>query len=181
MTLAPADQRMIDAVLDREGGFSNRASDKGGPTNYGITQATLSAWLGRAASVADVQALTRQTATAIYAGNYLAAPGIGYIAAADLRELVFDAAIQHGQARAVQWLQAIVGVVQDGNIGNITAGKVNAGNTASIYRRYMAKRLCFYGQIITDDAKRGTAPASSQAQNAAGWMNRMAPFIEAAP
>jgi len=181
MTLAPADQRMIDVVLDREGGFSNRASDKGGPTNYGITQATLSAWLGRAASVADVQAMTRQTATAIYVANYLAAPGIGYIADADLRELVFDAAIQHGQARAVQWLQAIAGVVQDGNIGSVTAGKVNGGNTASIYRRYLAKRLCYYGEIITADAKRGTAPNIGQGLNAAGWMNRMAPFVEAAP
>ena len=106
---------MIDAVLDCEGGFSNRASDKGGPTNYGVTQAALSAWLGRAALVADVQAMTRQTAAAIYAANYLAVPGIGYVADADLRELVFDAAIQHGQVRAVQWLQAIVGVVQDGS------------------------------------------------------------------
>jgi len=181
MTLAPVDQRMIDAVLDRESGFSHRGSDKGGPTNYGITQATLSAWLGRAASVADVQGITRQTAVAIYAANYLAAPGIGYIADTDLRELVFDAAIQHGQVRGVQWLQAIVGVVQDGNIGNITAGKVNAGNTAGIYRRYLARRLCYYGETISADAKRGTAPNICQGLNAAGWMNRMAPFVEAAP
>jgi lysozyme family protein len=181
VTLAPVDQRMIDAVLDCEGGFSNRASDKGGPTNYGITQATLSAWLGRAASVADVQAMTRQAATAIYAANYLAAPGIGYMADADLRELVFDAAIHHGQARAVQWLQAIVGVVQDGNIGHITAGRVNAGNIGGIYRQYLAKRLCYHGEIITADAKRGTASNIGQALNATGWMNRMAPFVEAAP
>jgi lysozyme family protein len=181
MTVAPADQRMIAAVLDREGGFSNRTSDKGGPTNYGITQATLSAWLGHVASVADVQALSRDTATAIYAANYLAAPGIVYIADAGLRELVFDAAIQHSPVRAVQWLQAIVGVVQDGNIGYISAGKVNAGNTASIYRRYLAKRICYYGEIITADAKRGTTPSVCQALNAAGWMNRMAPFVEAAP
>jgi lysozyme family protein len=172
---------MINAVLDREGGYSHRTPDKGGPTNFGITQATLSAWLGRAASVADVQAMTRQTATAIYAANFFAAPGIGYIADVELRELVFDAAIQHGQMRAVQWLQAIVGVLQDGNIGNITAGKVNAGYTAGIYRRYLVKRLCYYGEIITADAKRGTAPNLSQGLNAAGWMNRMAPFVEATP
>lgn len=181
MTISATDQRLILAVLDREGGYSNRDADLGGPTNFGITQATLSAWMGKPASAADVRLLTREQAIAIYTANYLTTPGINLIASDDLRELVFDAGVQHGTGRAVQWLQAIVGTVQDGRIGPITAGKINAADTHGIYLRYLARRLCFYGEIITADAKRGTAPASSQAQNAAGWMNRMAPFVEGAP
>jgi len=181
MTISATDQRLIAEVIDREGGYSNRSSDRGGPTNFGITQATLSAWLGRPASVADVQQLTRDTAVAIYTANYLTTPGIVLITSDALRDLVFDSGIQHSVERAVQWLQAIAGTVQDGRIGPVTAAKVNAGNVHSIYLRYLARRLRFYGEIITADAKRGTAPTSSQAQNAAGWMNRMAPFVEAAP
>lgn len=181
MSMTPADKAMIDAVLDREGGFSNRAADRGGPTHFGITQATLSAWLGRVATVDDVMALTPETARAIYYSNYLVKPGIVYLADDDLRELVFDAGIQHGQGRAVQWLQAIAGTAQDGVIGHATAAAVNGGNTASIYRRYLARRLCYYGEVITDDARRGAPAEQSQALNAAGWMNRMAPFIESLP
>lgn len=174
-------QRLIAALVDREGGYSNRSADRGGPTNFGITQATLSAWRGRPASASDVRLLTRQQASEIYAAEYLTNPGISLIADDDLRELVFDAGVQHGVDRGVKWLQAIVGTALDGRIGPITAGKVNAANTANVYRRYLARRVCFYGEIITADAKRGTPPAHSQAMNALGWMNRMAPFIEAQP
>lgn len=181
MTISATDQRLIAAVIDREGGFSNRPSDRGGPTNFGITQATLSMWLGRPASIADVRLLTREQAIAVYTSVYLTAPGISLIADDDLRELVFDAAVQHGPSRAVQWLQAIVGVDTDGVIGPVTSRAIEKGNTANIYRRHLARRLRFYGEIVTADAKRGTPAASSQALNAAGWMNRMAPFVEAAP
>lgn len=176
-----ADQRLIADVLDREGGYSNRAPDRGGPTNFGITQATLSAYLRRPASIADVQNLSRDTAVQIYTQIYLTAPGIGRIADDALRGLVFDAAVQHGPARAVQWLQALVGTATDGVIGSITFSYIAAHDSGSLYRRYLARRLCFYGEIISADAKRGTPPEISQAQNAAGWMNRLAPFIEATP
>lgn len=175
------DQRLIAALVDREGGYSNRAADRGGPTNFGITQATLSNWLSKPASADDVRLLTREQAAAIYAAEYLTTPGISLIADDDLRELVFDGGVQHGVDRAVKWLQAVVGTASDGRIGPVTAAKVNAANTASVYRRFLARRMCFYGEIITADAKRGTPPAQSQAMNALGWMNRMAPFIEAEP
>ena len=30
---------LIDSLIDREGGYSNHPADRGGPTNYGITEA----------------------------------------------------------------------------------------------------------------------------------------------
>ncbi len=45
-------------VLGNEGGFSNVAADGGGPTMFGITQDEYSRFLGRLASVADVQRMS---------------------------------------------------------------------------------------------------------------------------
>ena len=45
-------------VLQFEGGFVNNPKDPGGPTNLGVTQATLSGFLGRQATIDEVKALT---------------------------------------------------------------------------------------------------------------------------
>src|ERR1700722_19787561 len=53
-------------TLAREGGYVFNPKDPGGATNLGITRQTLSKWLACSASVAEVKALTRDLATAIY-------------------------------------------------------------------------------------------------------------------
>ena len=32
-------EALVERVIDREGGYVNNAADKGGPTNFGITEA----------------------------------------------------------------------------------------------------------------------------------------------
>ena len=46
-------------TLKFEGGFVNDPRDPGGPTNMGITIATLSHELGRAATIKDVRTLSK--------------------------------------------------------------------------------------------------------------------------
>jgi lysozyme family protein len=65
------EERIISDLLAREGGFVNHPADRGGATKFGITQDTLSAWLGRAASVEDVRALTASEAGAIYRQRFI--------------------------------------------------------------------------------------------------------------
>ena len=48
---------LIDDILRREGGYVNHPADKGGPTNFGITQDTLSRYIGRQALISDVKNL----------------------------------------------------------------------------------------------------------------------------
>src|SRR4051794_36362256 len=57
-------------ILQFEGGFTNDPKDPGGPTNLGITQATLSAFLGRQATIAEVKALTPEKVAPIYRGKF---------------------------------------------------------------------------------------------------------------
>jgi lysozyme family protein len=58
--------RALGIIFEVEGGYSNHPRDNGGPTNHGITQATLSAWRGRPVSVQEVQKLTTAEAVEIY-------------------------------------------------------------------------------------------------------------------
>ena len=45
----------ISEVLLTEGGYVDHPDDRGGPTNYGITQKTLSDFLGHEATKEEVQ------------------------------------------------------------------------------------------------------------------------------
>ena len=58
--------KCLKFVLQFEGGFVNNPKDPGGPTNLGVTQATLSNFLGRQATIAEVRALTPAKVAPIY-------------------------------------------------------------------------------------------------------------------
>lgn len=99
---------IIDDVLTREGSeFTNDPSDSGGPTKYGITQATLSAWRREKVSEQAVRTLTRDEARLIYYQRYVLDPGFGAvleISALVAAELV-DTGVNTGPARATEMLQ----------------------------------------------------------------------------
>lgn len=55
--------------------------------------------------------------------------------------------------------------------------KVDGGDAVGLWRAVFAQRMRFYGQLITGDArKRGRT--EDDALNAAGWLNRLAEFME---
>ena len=59
-------EKAMQFVLPHEASYVNHPNDKGGPTNRGVTQATLSEYLGRPATIDDVKNLDEQTARDIY-------------------------------------------------------------------------------------------------------------------
>ena len=170
-------------ILRREGGFVDHPADRGGPTHFGITSATLGDWrgLGRPASREEVKALTEREARQIYTKRYLTDTRIGEIRNAKLRDLLLDCAVHHGPRRAAVWLQEAVGVTADGKVGPKTlaavaeTGRRGEGRRGEGRRRrplhatILAKRLVFLGELITKDPK--------QAVFAKGWMVRVAEFL----
>lgn len=167
---------MIDDVLKHEGGFVNHKNDRGGATNLGVTQDTLSAWLGRPATIQDVKDLTKEIAAKIYKKNYYYAPKIDLLP--DLIEpIIFDIAVNSGAGRAIKMLQQAlfdkgypVGTA-DGVIGKNTIKYANewvdslgavAINTLVDYR------VRFYKKIIAKN------PSQKVFEN--GWMARAESF-----
>lgn len=165
---------LIDAIIAREGReFTNRGTDRGGPTRFGITAATLGEYrrLGRPATAAEVEALDEPEARAIYAAVYITGPGFDRIADPRLRDAVVDFGVHSGQVRAAVELQHAAGVRADGRVGPVTLAAVAKADPEMLRRRVLAARLRLLGRLITRDP--------SQAANAAGWMDRVADQVEA--
>lgn len=163
----------IDAIIDREGGYVDHNDDRGGPTKFGVTLRTLDNWRDGPVTAEDVQRLTRGEAAEIYRQRYLIEPGLHLIADVAVRALAVDMSVNHGPHNAVKMLQQAAHVLADGRFGPKTQTAVNRMTPAALYRRLLAERGRFYGRIISND--------HSQAVFAAGWMNRLAEFIEDAP
>ncbi|SMF92339.1 Predicted Peptidoglycan domain-containing protein [Azospirillum oryzae] len=179
-------EAIIDTILRREGWprYTDRSSDRGGPTKGGITLATLAAWRKRPVIAADVAALDEAEVRTIYRARYIEEPGFAGITDDALRALIIDSGVNHGTARAGTWLQDAVNDLAgrpvlkvDGAVGPKTLAAVNSGDAAGLWRSVFVQRMRFYGQIITGDArKRGRT--EDDALNAAGWLNRLAEFME---
>jgi len=162
--------RILDDIIRREGGFVDRADDRGGPTNFGITMRTLSTWLGREATREDVARLSEMQARSIYEELYIKLPGFDRIANPVLRRLLVDSGIQHGPERAIRWLQHAVHVGEDGKLGPVTLAAVNHINEGATYMSVLGQRIRFYGHIVNKD--------HSQAVFIEGWLNRVTEFLE---
>jgi len=94
---------LIDEVITREGGYSNHPADRGGPTNFGITQivARSNGFMG------DMRLLPRSVAETIYRRLYWEKPGYAFVAelAPMVAEELFDTAVNMGPGTASGFLQ----------------------------------------------------------------------------
>lgn len=94
---------LIDELLEREGGYVNHPADRGGPTNFGITEA-----VARAHGYAGpMRMLPRGEAAAIYTRIYWLRPGFDAVAmrSAKIAAELFDTGVNMGPAVAATFLQ----------------------------------------------------------------------------
>jgi lysozyme family protein len=138
----------LELILRHEGGYVDHPLDPGGATNLGITRATLASWRGRAVSKAEVRALSRTEAAAIYRERYWKAvradelpPGIDLV--------VFDAAVNSGPGRAIRWLQAALDVAVDGLIGPETLAAARGAEPKALITAFSRHRLGFLKRLVT--------------------------------
>lgn len=164
-------EHIIDAVLAREGSsYTNNAADRGGPTRFGITQATLADYRGYPVSADNVSNLTETEARDIYRQVYAIRPGLVKLTNPDVLDLAVDCAVNHGPKEAVKMVQYAARIFPDGIFGPDTERAANRLNPSVLYQRICAARVRKYGEIITKD--------HTQAVFASGWLNRAAAFIE---
>ncbi len=121
--------RLVDALIDREGGYVDHPADKGGPTCFGITEAVARAQGYRGA----MRQLPREEATAIYQRLYWLRPRFDEVAkrSPPLAAELFDTGVNMGPAVAATFLQRALtalnrnagdypDLVPDGRIGDVT-------------------------------------------------------------
>jgi lysozyme family protein len=110
----------LKQVLKYEGGFVDHPKDPGGPTNKGVTQAVYDAWQkSQNLPTQSVRNISDSAVAAIYKQQYWdRVRGDDLPSGVDFA--VFDFAVNSGVSRAAKYLQAVVGVTQDGVIGPAT-------------------------------------------------------------
>ena len=164
-------EKLIDGIIEREGKYIAHPDDRGGPTNMGVTMATLQGYRNQPVDKSDVQNLTLEEVRQIYYSKYWIKSGFGTLSVSPfVEELLFDSAIHHGVSGATKLLQLSVGVLSDGRLGPVTKEKVNSFPANKLASALIAERVAKLGRIVTRDP--------SQAVFAAGWMNRIKPFIK---
>jgi lysozyme family protein len=127
--------RLIDELIEREGGYVDHAADKGGPTCFGITEAVARAH----GYPGPMRLLPRAEAAAIYRRLYWLRPRFGEIAkrSSSIAAELFDTGVNMGPAVAVTFLQRALtalnrsgtdymDLVPDGRIGPMTLAALDA-------------------------------------------------------
>lgn len=167
----------IGIILEHEGGYVNNASDRGGPTNFGITQKTLSEHRGYAVSVDEVKNMTEDEAREIYSNRYLTGPKIDKLPWPHPGICVFDIGVNSGPRRAIKMLQEVLnkagfpcgaadGVIGPKTIGACEEAQKEMGNY--LQNALVEDRIKFYLAIVSGNP--------SQQIFLKGWLRRANSF-----
>jgi lysozyme family protein len=126
---------IIDGILAKERGFVDHADDRGGPTNWGVTQAVARA----NGYTGDMRDMPQSLARDIYFKRYIVAPGFDLVADVDMHiaSEAIDTGVNMGPQRAAEFLQRCLNVFNlrgsryadvfvDGRIGPVTVEALRA-------------------------------------------------------
>lgn len=125
----------ITALLVREGGYVDHPADRGGKTNWGITEQVARAF----GYHGDMRDMPRSVARTIYVERYWDATGFSQVNeySTSIAEELLDTGVNMGPAVAARFLQRALNVlnnegkhypdiVADGNIGRMTLAALRA-------------------------------------------------------
>ncbi|NDH49013.1 MAG: hypothetical protein EBY41_00425 [Proteobacteria bacterium] len=169
-------EEIIDEIIRREGGYVNHKNDRGGPTNMGVTQKTLSNFLGREVSIEEVKNLSKEMAEEIYSRNYYEKPGIAKLPK-EIQPIMLDACVLYGPRRAIRFLQTVINeagfgpTAVDGISGPGTrklAEKANESMGGFLINAIVEERIEFCERIVENNP--------SQSVFLKGWTNRANEF-----
>jgi len=117
-----------DWILVHEGGYVNHPKDPGGATNMGVIQRTYDGWrIRNGKPTQSVRNITKAEVIAIYKDQYWDKVW-GDRLPAGLDYTLYDFAINSGPTRAIKFIQRLVGVKEDGVMGNVTFAAIAAKN-----------------------------------------------------
>lgn len=142
-------------VLKNEGGYTHNPADRGGPTNFGITEKEARAH----GYTGDMRNFPLDQAKNIYKQDYWKFDGI---ASQKVATKLLDMAVNMGLVTTVKTAQLIVGTTPDGIMGAKTIAAINSRSTMLTDLMFMCVRR--YAHIVGAD--------HSQAAFIVGWIER---------
>lgn len=159
-------QEAFERTVGHEGAYSADPTDRGnwtsGQVGVGVMKGTKFGISAASYSGLDIISLTLDDAHAIYRRDFWNGPGLDQLPPRLARE-VFDAAVNSGPRAAIIWLQAALGVLQDGRIGPETVAAARAASDHSaVVARLSGKRLMSMTDMATWD------------HHGRGWARRIA-------
>lgn len=161
-------QTCFRKVLGHEGKLSDRKADRGGRTNYGVTQKKYDEYrLGHKLKKQPVDLITAEEIEAVYLSFWQESNCAVLPEPLDL--LVFDTAINSGSSRAIKLLQNVLDVTEDGKLGQVSMKALHdeavCVGVGEIYKAYLGVRGDFMKEIVRRDP--------TQQEFLAGWLNRL--------
>lgn len=169
---------LIDAVIDREGGYSDHPADRGGATRFGITES-----VARAEGFAgEMRHFARPAAAAIYRRLYWVRPGFDRVAerAPTIAAELFDTGVNMGPTVATVFLQRALNALNRGasDYGDIALdGRIGPLTLAALDRflalRSQAGEVVLLKAIEALQGERYLSLAESRPANEAflyGWL-----------
>ena len=146
-------------IIPNEGRYSNRASDRGGKTNYGISQKTY--------YKEDIQNLTRERANAIIYRDFYDWNGLNKLPY-PIRGFVVDYGMPTSPLNAIQTVHKVLDLPPNGNIiGPNTMEKLNnfsEDDYVNFLNNYKKEMYKYYHGLVARDP--------TQKENLNGWLNR---------
>ena len=141
-------ERLIEALIEREGGYCDHPADRGGATRYGISEAVARAHGYRG----PMRMLPREEAQAIYRRLYWLRPRFDQVAqrAPRIAAELFDTGVNMGPAVATTFLQrALTALNRSGkDFADLVAdGRVGPG-TLDALDRFLAARGARGGETV---------------------------------
>lgn len=159
--------KALDRLLAHEGGYSNDTRDNGGETYKGISRRWYPKWVGWEIidSFSDKYTIVSEELDELVAMFYYTVYWYKLhchrIEDEFVAELVFNFAVNMGKKVVIKKVQRVLGVTQDGLIGNITIGALNKIDIDKFVYHFILEIVEFYVLI-----------GKKQPHYLLGWLNR---------
>ncbi|MCH9664350.1 MAG: N-acetylmuramidase [Gammaproteobacteria bacterium] len=174
--------KLIKEIIKNEGGsrYTNDPKDRGGPTKYGVTAATLghARKLKRDATIAEVKALKEDEAISIYYKQYVVRPNFDELHRS-IQASVTDFGVNAGPLQAVRILQRMINEIE--GQGTLTVDGMLGHNSITYLNKWCDSHgvlfLASFGYKKIDFYIKITNKNKDNLKWIRGWCNRSNKWI----
>jgi lysozyme family protein len=158
----PGFEEALAITLKAEGGYVNDPDDRGGATNFGVTQETYDRFRrNHSMPTKPVKQITQDEVRKVYREYWDAVGADAY--EWPLNAIMFDMAVNHGPASAKKLLQRTLRLPEDGRVGPNTLMAVARHDTNSLADSLLWTRVDRYRALS----------AGNQIKFLPGWLYRV--------